>query len=720
MKFISLYLRNNSLFLFSLLFLNFFLFPLNKVKSEESETYKFLNLSEPLKNKKISYSLNSDFIDNNFNYFLNNNLQNYSNSLINYLTQNPDTLDKSEVEIVSDKQYQKDGVFFAEGNVILYFSDAELRGDNVSFDRTSKDFVIEGNVSFKKRNQYFEASKLFYNLEEEKGYIDNVYGVLDVINLEKDLELNSERNKEDELLNFGRNKKLRNLDYISSSTFGLENDFEAEKRFNISDISLDFPTINKWRFKSDKIFIDSKSLKSSKVILSNDPFNKPQFKIKSINFSVEIVKDKIKIIGRNNWIILDNKLTFPIGRWTIFDKDPISRWTIGSDYNEKDGFYLSRTFDDIKVLNKFKLSLTPYFLIQRSINGYTNSFREKNSSILSDKVKNQNSFGDIFSLDTKLYGKLNEWDLEINNNLNTFNTSRFSEALRSKTILKRSYDLNSFKKISEDLNSLVMSDNNYSDFLDIQFYSVFREKVSKGYEGEEEIYFGNGLSIAQNKSKRDKSFFKNTTYLYDAGQFKAKKKNQNDFNNLFRNVIAFSYDYNIPLWIKKSSVKKISKDYKFTPNIIKNSIYWNTNIDAGMFFYSNGDSQKAIVLNTGPAMTFGNFKKNYFDFSRISSQFTTVLKSGESPFAFDDINDDNRIKVNLEQQIYGPIVVGFESAIPLDSTHQDYGRLVDTKYTLEFKRRAYGLRAYYQTNNEVFGIQFQISNFDYDGLSPEF
>ena len=119
-------------------------------------------------------------------------------------------------------------------------------------------------------------------------------------------------------------------------------------------------------------------------------------------------------------------------------------------------------------------------------------------------------------------------------------------------------------------------------------------------------------------------------------------------------------------------------------------------------------------------MTFGNFKKNYFDFSRISSQFTTVLKSGESPFAFDDINDDNRIKVNLEQQIYGPIVVGFESAIPLDSTHQDYGRLVDTKYTLEFKRRAYGLRAYYQTNNEVFGIQFQISNFDYDGLSPEF
>ena len=137
-----------------------------------------------------------------------------------------------------------------------------------------------------------------------------------------------------------------------------------------------------------------------------------------------------------------------------------------------------------------------------------------------------------------------------------------------------------------------MSDNNYSDFLDIQFYSVFREKVSKGYEGEEEIYFGNGFSIAKKKSERDNNFFKNTTYIYDVGKYKAKRKNQNDFNDLFRNVFTFSYDYNFHYGLK-NRVQNISKDYNFSPNIIKNSIYWNTNIDTGMFFY-NGDSQKAI------------------------------------------------------------------------------------------------------------------------------
>ena len=88
---------------------------------------------------------------------LNNDLQIYSNSLINYITQNTDALDQKEVEIVSDNQYQRDGVFYAEANVILYFSNAELKGDYASFNRTSKDFVIKGNVN-KEENQYFQAS----------------------------------------------------------------------------------------------------------------------------------------------------------------------------------------------------------------------------------------------------------------------------------------------------------------------------------------------------------------------------------------------------------------------------------------------------------------------------------------------------------------------------------------------------------------------------------
>ena len=72
-------------------------------------------------------------------------------------------------------------------------------------------------------------------------------------------------------------------------------------------------------------------------------------------------------------------------------------------------------------------------------------------------------------MDTNLIGKLNKWDLQIQNNLNTLNASRFYEAYRSKLILKRSFNLNCIsKQNNKDLINSVTSENNYSDFVDFQ------------------------------------------------------------------------------------------------------------------------------------------------------------------------------------------------------------------------------------------------------------
>ena len=64
-----------------------------------------------------------------------------------------------------------------------------------------------------------------------------------------------------------KNKILRDLDYINSTTIGLENDFEIDKRFNISDFDFDIPSINRWRFKTDEIQMDSKKLFTKKYFL---------------------------------------------------------------------------------------------------------------------------------------------------------------------------------------------------------------------------------------------------------------------------------------------------------------------------------------------------------------------------------------------------------------------------------------------------------------------
>ena len=131
----------------------------------------------------------------------------------------------------------------------------------------------------------------------------------------------------------------------------------------------------------------------------------------------------------------------------FFDRDPISRWTFGSDYKDKDGIYISRTFEEIEIFDDFQLSFTPYYLIQRSLNNYTNAFRSPNSSILSSTTKNDVKFSDSFALDANLKGELFGWNFGMKNSFNTLNVSRLSEALRSKTTLRKSFDLNSKKSL---------------------------------------------------------------------------------------------------------------------------------------------------------------------------------------------------------------------------------------------------------------------------------
>ena len=730
-----MFFKNKFFYIFG--FATFNLFSINNLSSEN------ISINQSIKNNKNL--IKKDLLNSKSN--LENSLKIYKNNSLKILATNSENLENignKDIEIVSDIQFEKDNIFYAQGKAIMYISNAELKGDSFSFNRINKEFVAEGNVSFEKGNQYFEASKLVYNFDTGKGYVNDVYGVLDVVNFSEDIELNYKKIKAGKK---GLNEKkiIRELDYINSTTVGLENDFETNKQFNITDFNFEIPSINKWRFKSKKITIDSKKIFSKKIFFSNDPFNKPQFLIISNNFSGELKEDKVKFVGRNNWIKFEDKISLPIGRWTFFDRDPISKWTIGSNYEEKDGVYFSRAFEQIELFNKFNLTLVPNYFIQRSLNGYSKAFRKPNSSILSNKVKNDISFPDSFGLDAKLKGSFSDWDLEILSSLNSLNTSRLSEALRSRITLKKSFNLNSKKELtnkndfpnlkeSHYLNNIgdyqkgVASENKNKNenenfdlnFIDFQIYSVFREKVPKGYEGEEEIYFGNALSVAKKDTSLFNNVYKSSAFIYDVGFYKAKKKNENEFDDLLRNVFAFSYDYKFPLWIKKTSEEQISQEFKYTPQIIRPSIYWETNIDSGIFFYGNNTNQKAVAINTGPRMIYGNLKKNFFDYTNINSTFTYVNKSGESPFAFDDINDDTRLVFNWEQQIVGPVLFFYEATMPLNTSNKDYGKFVDFNYKLGFKRRAYEVSAYYRTSNDLFGIEFKINNFDYGGITNSF
>ena len=708
----------------------------------------------PVKSSKyyqdeLSYNLNNHLknkvsINNNLNTFkelLKKELINSENKVISLMAFNKKSI-ISSLDIESDIQYQENNIFYAEGDVVLYLSDGTLKGDKLKYDKDNKQITLQGNVIFIKGEQFFEASKVFFDFNKDFGSIDDIYGVLNIDSISRDLEFYS---VEDEKImikeSFGDIEDLRK---INSLSLGLVNDFEDSKQFNITNLNFSVPSINVWRFKSERIILEENILKSNEILFTNDAFNEPQFLIRSKDFSAEIIEDKPKLISRNTLLILDDKVSLPIGKRTLFEKDRLTRWGIGSDYGEKDGFYISRGFDVVKISDSFDLKLQPYFLLQRSLMGYSNSYRAPKSSFFSSKTKNNINFSDNFALDAELKGKINLWDLGLNTSLSSFNLDRLDQAARTKLTLTRTFDLNSEAKLNKDISSqnsndekmLDLKDFNlikkydlnpsrinkneskerFSNLIDLKIYSSYREKVNKGFSGEHEIYFGNGISVENRKTWNVDDRETNLTTVYDIGEFKAKSKDANLHKTLFRNVLAAKYSYKFLLWEKDKLDKNIiNASYKYTPEVIKERIDWVNTIQSGIFFYSNDSTQKAITLSTGPTLVLGSFKNNFLDYTSLDLKTTYVIGEGESPFAFDNINESFRVNFKLDQQIYGALVFSYENSYNLDN-----GKFEKGNYGLDFKRRAYSLGAFYNKSNESLGFRFNIFNFDYSGLSPKF
>ncbi len=684
------------------------IFPFKTIAVTGNKNFKKQNVLSELKNdQKIPIEKYSG-VQN----ILKKKLFNSQNKIINLAFEKKET-DKSKLslEIISDTQYQLDNKYYAEGDVVVNLKNGELRADKLIYDDFEENLILEGNIRYFKGNQYLEASYLKFSFKEDKGYLNDVYGVINLATFSDDLGFTFEEDIELDEENYQTNE-ISDVRFNDSANIGLENTFEDGRNINITDLKFDIPQIKKWRFRAEKISVENNDIFSDGVFFTNDPYNKPQFLLKSKKFSVKTNEDKIKIISKNTWVILDDKISFPIGRRSIIDREPISRWTIGSDYEDKDGVYISRGFNKSRIFGKYDLRITPQFLIQRVLKGNTNSFVEKDSSILSDKVTQEISLSDYFAVNTSLEGKINSWDLNIDADINSLDFEKFPNAFRSLITLKKSFDL-----LPKNIDA---KNKNVTNILDLQLYGAYRQKVIRSFTGDEEIYLGKGFTISNKKSWDRKNTKNNFSLNYDIGEFESKEKNANQLKTLTRNVFSATYSNEIPIWQKKNIDEGIDNSYKYSPDVIQPGLTWLSSVKSGIYFYGDGSQQSALSFSSGPRIIWGSFKKNFFDYTDFNLQANYILKEGESPFAFDDVSKTQKLKFNLEQQIIGPLLFSYEGFFVLDKKSDDYGKLSKNTFALNIKRRAYSIGAFYKESNQAFGIQFNINNFNYLGNGSRF
>ncbi len=668
---------------------------------------------------KIEKSFNRiSFINNpQYNILEEDSRNLLNNILINILASNTNAQegnnDGFNYEIESDSQYFDGDVFFAEGNVKLFLKNGILEADKISYDKRNKLFKSYDRISFKKGDQFFKADYFEYDFYQNKGHIKNIYGILDFSTINEDLKLQNYQS-----VNKSCNKKEIDLNQLPTEVDLLSSTNERYKNsVGLNKVKFNFSDINNWRFKTKRIDLSKNKWRADLISFTNDPFNDPQLIIKSKNFVGELVNNQTKFSSSSSSINFDDRITIPIiGKRTISATDQGNlRWGVGYESDNKDGFYILRNFDPIELNNDFTLDLQPYFLLQRSIEGTSNAFREKNTSVLSNNIKKDINIYDYFGLNAKLNGDIDRWELIINADSKTFNTDNFYDAFSGDLNLVRNiYNINN--RNTDDSNNYcdkIKSKNDLTNYsIDLGFYSSFDK---------DDIYFSYGSKLLSSYRNSQKNLNKDYSLVLDFGHFKGKGLTNNyDLLSMSRYGISSSLSHIYKLTNHKNTPSDYSYEYDKTPKPINNGLFINAKLSSGLYEYSNGDSQSIISFMVGPSYTYGELKDNFLDYTKISIFPELLLKNGESPFKFDDFNNDSRIKFDFKQQIYGPFILGFQADYNINTDSSSYGKFENKTFSLEVSRRAYSLGLSYQEDDRSIFLGFEIFNFRDTDFNREF
>ncbi len=600
------------------------------------------------------------------------------------------------LKIFADKQYDFDQTIYrAEGNVKTIINGGTLRSDNLSYDKSTGILSAVGNIRFTKGRQYFTGKEFEFNLSTQEGLIKDVYGILDIKNVIDDLKIDS------------NSKKIALKDQYIDGLNNKENSYQDGIEFAFGNIKLpknkitrshkSIGSINDWRFKSDLIAISEKSWKSNRITFTNDPFDPHQISFEGIDVIAEEDKGELLITSSKTNLILENRTKFFLGKRTFGGKKKKkNKFELMIDTQDRDGLVLMRRSNTTNINNNIKIDFQPQFMISRALSGKTNSY------INSQNSDHENiNFSDLFGLNIRLNLDYKDWYLNSDNDLSTLNSNRVFSGLRHSSSLRKYFKLPIL---------------DYSNF---NIFTTYRSRAWNGTIGETEIKSAYGGFLEKTHSLQIGEVKNNLNIRFGIAKYEAEKLKNTEIISLTRSSIFSSLDSEYEIW--KGSVKNNhkKKDFLFSPVLIKPELVLRSNINSAYFKYEDGTDQGFIKFSLGPEIRLGELERKFLDYTKFSIMPGVKIKSGNSPFKFDNAVDLKTLNLSFMQQVYGPMIFDINSNLNIDKNSINFGEYYDTKLGLLWHKRAYEFGIYYHPDNDAGGLFFRINGFKFNDSVKE-
>lgn len=602
----------------------------------------------------------------------------------------PDPLDPALLRLLADAQtYELERqVITASGDVLVQFDNAQLAADRLWVNLNNRHLRAEGNVFFNRNQQVLEGDTATYNLLQGSGRLTNGRGALQVATVADDFSVDS----------FPTASTLPPIDYrlqgqgtISQVTS------PGGYSFALSPTALIFggerTDVGRLRFETTDLYFNADGWYGDNLRLTNDPFSPPELELRGNRVSfVPISEDEDELCIDNPRLVFDQWLSVPLVRRCLrfqngqipdnaFNPLPTS---FGYDNRDRDGFFIARALPPIQAGN-FRVSVSPQFYVSRWLG-------ESGGGLLDPA-----NFGFVARAGgglgprTSLSGLISLPGLDLQN---------FTDRVRANL---RVQQLVGTHRLSAEYTYRDRLFNGSLGFQDVQ--------TSAGLLLESPVIpLGNtGLNLTYQLSGQYVNALTDQADLLDPGVGVG-------LAGLFRFQGAADISRSFALWQGTAKPSTPTEGLRYSPRPVVPFLAIVAGLRGVATYYTSSDLQESLDARVTLVGQMGHFSRRYLDYTQFNLGLSSSFISGDgSPFFFDRLVDQNTISGGIVQQIYGPLLLGFQTSFNLDT-----GREIDTSFSVEYRRRTYGILAQYSPTQETGFFGFRLSQFDWTGRTDRF
>ncbi|MGD1854894.1 MAG: DUF3769 domain-containing protein [Leptolyngbyaceae cyanobacterium] len=595
-------------------------------------------------------------------------------------------LDPSQLEVTADTQVfdANRQVATARGNAVFKLNNAFLLADELWINLVNRYVLAEGNVILTRGEQEVRGERAEYSLLQEEGTLFETRGELFLPGLEDDFSAPFEgpltsRSVFDPL---NPDQELSNV----TSSGGLQIN---------SRVSAELPEtsggVRRLRFEAARVNFDSESWVAEDVRLTNDPFSPPELEFRTDRLTlVTLSPTADQLTTEDPRLVFDQGFSLPIlkSRYVLnrgaVDSNQVNPFliNINSDSRDRGGVFVESEFPIVRN-ESTSLSITPQYFVERALDqGATDS--------------------DVFGLEAD------------------FDTRLSPRSTVSASATLTSFDLDD---VENNLRGSIRNRYLVGDHLLVNEYS-YRDRLFNGSLGFQDVRSSLGsvlLSPVINLDGRGLGL----TYQV-GGQLVTAKTDRTDLLDgplggddlvtlgRFQSSARLSKGFN--LWQGTPLPATRTEGLRYTPAPVVPFL----NLTVGLFgvgsYYTSGDFQEVLAGDIRLDGQIGHLSKDFFDYTRFNIGYYQELISGNnSPFLFDRNVDDQILTFGLVQQIVGPILLGFQTSINIET-----GEEINTEIIGEYSRRTYGLVVRYSPTQSTGSIGFRLSDFNWLGRGSPF